>query len=284
MQVALATLTDEAASSSARRSAACNIGSMREAAQAADVARVVEHLANPHNCDVGGGQMSIRRAALLAFTELANGGDDVPAVVVSCTPAVKALLCHPDPDAREMAVRAMSALGKSADCIALAARLEDEDDVRSAASDALVSLRSHLGGDGLDAIALRLRYETDDEVRAWALRTLAGLGPSAASMTDAVAACLADEGTMALCPPTKALAVEALAAFGSVSAAPHLPTIAALAADPGEEACVRVAAIEALGRVGESDAHAEAITELLYDPDRSLRGAATAALKRWGMI
>lgn len=281
MEAALASLADEAAESTVRRNAALKIGSMRSDARAADVLRVVEQLANPHNCDVGGGQMSIRRAALLAFTELANG-PETPVVVASCA-AVTALMGHDDPDAREMAVRAMGALGMHADVVAVAALLEDEDDVRSAASDTLVALRDHLGGKGLEAIALRLRFETDDEVRGWALRTLAGLGPSAASMAGAVAACLEDEGTMELCPPSKALALTALAAFGEPSAAAYLPAIAALLVDPCQEACVRAAAIEALGRVGRPDEHAEVITEFLYDSDRSLRGAAAIALKRWDL-
>ena len=284
MDAALMELADEAAESQVRRSAALKIGEMRADAKLADVARVVAHLGNPHNCEVGGSAISVRRAALLAFTELARGPEGVPAVVASCAPVVVELLRHEDPDAREMAVRALGALGTHADAIALAARLEDEEnDVRAAAADTLVVLRDTLGAPDLDAIASRLRYEGDDEVRAWALRTLGGIGPAAATQSAAVLACLHDEDTMALTPPSRALAVAALAAFGRASAASQLPVIAALLEDEDEEACVRAAAVDALAQVGEAAIHGEAISELLNDRDRTVRNAATSALKRWGM-
>ena len=88
---------------------------------------------------------------------------------------------------------------------------------------------------------------------------------------------------MALTPPSRALAVAALAAFGRASAASQLPVIAALLEDEDEEACVRAAAVDALAQVGEATIHGEAISELLNDRDRTVRNAATSALKRWGM-
>ena len=142
-------------------------------------------------------------------------------------------------------------------------------------------LRETLGTAELDAIVARLRCAEDDEVRAWSLRTLGGIGPLAASQSAAVAASLAEEGTRALTPPTRGLAVAALAAFGQPSVGAHLAAIGALLAD--EEACVRAAAIEALGQVGDAGSHAEAVSELLYDSDRSVRSAAAVALKRWGV-
>ena len=284
MDAALMELADEAAESQVRRNAAIKIGEMRADAKLDDVARVVAHLANPHNCEVGGSAISVRRAALLAFTELARGPEGVPTVVASCAPAVVELLQHTDPDAREMAVRALGALGKHADAIALAARLEDEEnDVRAAASDTLVVLRDTLGAPDLDSIASVLRYDGDDEVRAWALRTLGGIGPAAATQSAAVLACLHDEDTMALTPPSRAIAVATLAAFGRASAASHLPFIAAMLEDADEDACVRAAAVEALAQVGEAAIHGEAISELLGDRDRMVRNAATSALKRWDM-
>ena len=92
------------------------------------------------------------------------------------------------------------------------------------------------------------------------------MGPLAAAQSGSVAASLADEGTRALTPPSRALAITALAAFGKASAGVHLATIAAMLAD--EEACVRAAAIDALGQLGDADEHTEAVSELLYDPDR----------------
>ena len=71
IDAALRELTDEDAESSVRRAAALKIGAMGAEISAEDVARVIKQLANPHNCHVGGGAMSVRRAALLAFTELA---------------------------------------------------------------------------------------------------------------------------------------------------------------------------------------------------------------------
>ena len=60
--------------------------------------------------------------------------------------------------------------------------------------------------------------------------------------------------------------------------------IAALIDDSAEEACVRAAAIDALGQVGDAESYAEAINEHLFDPDKSVRAAATSALKRWGAV
>ena len=48
-----------------------------------------------------------------------------------------------------------------------------------------------------------------------------------------------------------------------------------------EAAAVRVAAVGALGRLGSAESHAEALSELLGDPDRGVRGAVTGALKQW---
>lgn len=289
----LSKLTDESAESSVRRDAALKIGAMT-GVEAADVALVVAELANPHNCQVGGGALSVRRAALLAFTELAQGGGS--AAVAACAPAVAALLQYDDADAREMAVRAMGALGSHADALAVAACLEDaENDVRSAAADTLVVLRDVLDAAALDAVAARLRYEDDDEVRCWALRVLAGLGPAAAvaasseKMAGCVIACLHDEGTMALTPPSRALALAALAALGRAESATAtralvLPLVLAeLQENDDNEAMVKAAALEALAQLGDPETHADVVSELLCDPDRSVRSAANAALKRWGV-
>ena len=294
----LAELTDEDAESSVRRRAALKIG-QRADVDRADVARVVAELTNAHNCQVGGGAMSVRRAALLALTELAQGADGVPAAVISCMPELACMLRHDDADAREMAVRAMGALGSHADALAVAACLEDgEYDVRSAAADTLVSLAPTLGPPELGAIAARLRYEDDDDVRSCALRTLAGIGPAAASQTSAVLACLDDEGTMALTPPSRALAVAALAALGrgggggggaaAVTAATQqqqqqlvLARVESMLED--EEGMVRAAALEALAQLGGAERHADAVSELLCDAEKSVRNAATATLKKWGM-
>jgi HEAT repeat protein len=282
MEVALAELADETAQSDVRRAAALKIGTMRAEATEAHVARVVTEFRNPHDCEVGGSAISVRRAALLAFTELARGPDGAPAVVASCVPAVTALLGDSDEDVREMAVRAMGVLGSHADSLAVAARLEDEaNDVRAAASDTLVVLRDTLSATVLGAIAAHLRNEDDDEIRAWALRCLAGIGAAAAAQSAAVVASLDDEGTHALTPPSRALAVTALAAFGGASAAAQLPRMATLLED--DEAVVRAAAVDAVGLVGTADDHGEAISELLCDPDRAVRSAANASLKRWGM-
>ena len=78
-EAAFASMINEAADSNVRRAAALKLGSMR--LQKASVERVISQLANAHNCDVGGGAISVRRAALLAFTELARG--ESQAVVAS---------------------------------------------------------------------------------------------------------------------------------------------------------------------------------------------------------
>eukprot|EP00966_Prymnesium_polylepis_P066156 1535333-Prymnesium_polylepis.2 len=284
---ALTDLVDESAESSVRRAAAQKIGALREQATAADVARVVEALSNPHDCDVGGGAISVRRAALLAFTELARAPDGgVLAAVASCAPAVSALLGHADADAREMAARAASALGPHADAVSLAALLEDDEpDVRSAAADTLVVLRGALSAGAVEAIAERVRHD-DEEVRAAALQTLGGIGTAAAPHVGLVAACMVDDDAATA---TRVAAIRALAALGGGAqggTAGGGPTytlrISGLLEE--EEAAVRVAAVEALGLLlPEPAGCADAVSELLGDPDRAVRGAATAALKRWGL-
>ena len=94
------------------------------------------------------------------------------------------------------------------------------------------------------------------------------------SLAAATAACLADEA-----PPTRAAALGALSAFGPMASAAHLDAVAGLLED--EAAAVRVAAVGALGRLGSAESHAEALSELLGDPDRGVRGAVTGALKQW---
>ena len=283
MDGALSELVDTSAESSVRRAAAMKIGAMRALATAADVARVVEQLGNSHNCDVGGGAMSVRRAALLAFTELARGDAtcSVPESVTSCVPAVSALMGHADDDTREMAVRAMSALGAHADVAALACALEDaeSEDVRSAAADSLVVLRDVLTAAHLEAITHRLtRADEDDEddeaIRTKVLHVVAGIGVAAASQADVVAASLADEATT-----VRAAAAKTIGALGEQAAAAHVDTVAGLLED--DDARVREAAVSALGALG-AESHAETISELLGDPDRGVRTAATAVLKRWG--
>ena len=84
MQNHLVALADDSAESSVRREAALAIGALRDTATPADVEHVLQLLGSPHDCEVGGGAISVRRAALLAFTELARGPDGgVPAAVTS---------------------------------------------------------------------------------------------------------------------------------------------------------------------------------------------------------
>ena len=289
MNDALADLTDTTAESSVRRAAALKIGNLRAEATAEDVLRVVNELKNDHNCEVGGGAISVRRAALLAFTALACGSSDedssssdgtLPESVAACVPAVTNLMTDPDEDAREMAVRACSALGASAPVGALALALQDHaENVRAAAADALVGLRDVLDAESVAQIVDRLtRVDADDEdddvIRAEVLRVVAGIGEAAASQVGVITACLEDEAA-----ETRAAAAKAVGAIGADAAAAHVAAIAALLED--SEASVRAAAIEALGLIGDADTHAESVSELLGDPDRSVRSAATATLKRW---
>ena len=97
MQNHLAALADESAESSVRREAALAIGALRDTATPADVAHVLQLLGSPHDCEVGGGAISVRRAALLAFTELARGTDGgVPAAVTSNVELLSNLLSAQD--------------------------------------------------------------------------------------------------------------------------------------------------------------------------------------------
>jgi HEAT repeat protein len=275
MQDAFAELVDEAVESRVRRAAALRIGQMRKDITAAEVAQLVEQLGNPHNCEVGGGAISIRRAALLAFTELACGPDGVLAVVASCASQLTEMLRRADPDVREMAARAMAVLGAHAEAASLIARLiDEEEDVRRAASDALVSLRETLEAPDLDAILLQLEQD-DAEVRVLVLQTLGGIGPLASAHADAIAQCLAD-GEAA----TRAAAARALCALGQERAVAHLDAIEFLLEDG--DASARTAAVEVLAEL-DARSHADTISELLGDRDRSVRSAAAAALKRWGL-
>ena len=282
MEAALADLVDVSADSQTRRDAAQRIGALRGEASAADVEYIVQQLANTHDCDVGGGAISVRRAALLAFTELARGGaDGLLAAVTASTPAVVALLGHADPDAREMAVRAMSALGAHADCTRIAGLLEDEEpDVRSAASDTLAALRDTLTDADIAAIASPLLEPRDDEeMLTCVLQTLEGIGAVAAAQIDVVVTFVVDD---AAAVAIRVAAVRAFAALAQADArATHLPGVSKLLED--EEASVRAAAVDAIGMLGKPDDFGDAIMELLGDSDRGVRGAATAVLKRWDL-
>lgn len=282
MDAALAELTDTNAESSIRRAAALKVGSLRAEATAADVAKVVQELANDHNCDVGGGAISVRRAALLAFTELARSDDgSLPDCVASCVPAVTKLMTHPDEDAREMAVRACSALGPSANTVGLIAALEDSaENVRAAAADALVGLRALLDANDVEMLVHRLTRvdaadDDDDLIRAEILQVIARIGgAAAASQINVITGCLEDEAAT-----MRAAAAKAIGTIGKNAAASHIAAIAALLEDT--EACVRAEAIEALGLIGDAETHAESVSELLADSDRGVRSAASATLKRW---
>ncbi|EOD22164.1 N-acetyltransferase 9 [Emiliania huxleyi CCMP1516] len=209
----LTRLCDTEADSSARRDAASLLAALPVASISSEqLSLLARQLASPHNCDVGGGAISVRRAALLALTQLCGQPDGLAAVAATCLPVVRELLSDADADAREMAVRAMSALGELADCAALVGRLEDEEgDVRSAAADALVVLRAAL--------------------------------------------CAADVGAVA---------------------------VLCVSHGQEEDASVRGAAASALARL-DAQEHADAVADLLGDADHSVRSAATAAMKRWGM-
>ena len=301
MQSHLAALADESASSSVRREAALAIGALRDTATPADVEHVLRLLGSTHDCEVGGGAISVRRAALLAFTELARGtdGGGVPTAVASNVELLSTLTRARDDEAqREMALRAMAVLGAHADAHSVVARLEDShEDVRCAAADTLVVLREVLTVAHIELILvcmpsdIALAAEADEgeettmaERRALVLQTLAGIAAAAAwqdhaAFTSAVttaAACLADEAAA-----TRAAALAALAAFGPRASAAHVDAVAALLED--EDAPVRLAAVDALGRLGSADNHGEALSELLGDRDRGVRSAATTALKQWGL-
>ena len=273
----LTRLCDTEADSSARRDAASLLAALPVASISSEqLSLLARQLASPHNCDVGGGAISVRRAALLALTQLCGQPDGLAAVAATCLPVVRELLSDADADAREMAVRAMSALGELADCAALVGRLEDaEGDVRSAAADALVVLRAALCAADVGAVAVLCVSHGQEEVRAAALAVVGGVGAGAASHAGAVAACFADEAVA-----VRAAAAGALGAVGGEAAAAHLERLAALLAD--EDASVRGAAASALARL-DAQEHADAVADLLGDADRSVRSAATAAMKRWGM-
>ena len=280
---ALAEMTDESISSGQRRATAESIGAMGADLTAVEVARVVDQLSNPHNCDVGGGAISIRRAALLALSALADGGaDGTPKSVSACVPNISLLLCHEDADAREMALRAMAVMAAHADGAAIVPLLADEEsDVRLAAVDALAVLRETIDA-GVITRVVSLLKETDpaddeNEARLCALRALGGIGKPAFPFAEVVVSCLADEAA-----PNRAAAATCLASVTMDEAtAAHVDAIAALLED--DDASVRAAAVEALGALSAADSHGDAVSELLGDPDRSVRSAATAVLKRWGV-
>ena len=280
MEALLAQLSDTKAESGTRRDAANAIGSLRAEEVTSECASsIVRELANPHNCDVGGGAISVRRAALLAFSQLCHHSDGLPAALLACVPELSALLAYDDPDVREMAVRAMGELGEHADAVAVAARLEDEEsDVRSAAVDTLVVLRDVIGTDDLAAIASRLDEQHDEDTRISALKTLGGcLSPSLVAATHAatVAGCLTDEAAA-----VRAAAASALGAMGGVRSDECHAGLGALLED--DDASVRAAAVTSLGQL-DAQEHADALLVLLGDADRGVRSAATRTLKRWGM-
>ena len=203
MQTHLTALADESAESSVRRAAALAIGALRDQATPSDVAQVLALLSSTHDCEVGGGAISVRRAALLAFTELARGDDGVPAAVASGVTQVTELTQADDEATREMAVRAMAVLGAHADAHSVVLRLQDsEEDVRAAAADTLTVLADTLAVTDLEAIAARLPTpagasdgDDADAVRATALQTLGAVAAAAPRWRDhALLPSLASDG------------------------------------------------------------------------------------------
>jgi HEAT repeat protein len=261
------------AESSVRRDAANQLGS-RPAYEltAAQMSRVVRALANSHNCAVGGGAISVRRAALLAFTQLCG---EPGLHSAACRSELSELLADADPDVREMAARAMAALGAHADRLAVAALLEDVDDVRSAAVDTLVALGAHLDSADLAFIASGLSHQ-DDAVKVAALSALRGAEGLAAAHSGEIAACTTDEHE-----DVRAAAASALGAVGGDGVTGILASLL------GDEAArVRIAAVGALGELpasyGAQDL-VDDVSELLGDADRGVRSAVSWRLKRWGV-
>ena len=158
------------------------VGCLRDVVTAEHVESVVSSLADPDNAMVGGGAMSVRRAALLAFTGLCkpsadvgaaaaqidlsdgavdhvashpeqesisvapspSGGDPALQLAVLATTTPSPRSSHEDPDPREMAVRAMIGMGAQADITGLIGRLQDEKTTCDPQVDALCQLRRHV--------------------------------------------------------------------------------------------------------------------------------------------
>lgn len=263
----------------ARRPAANALGALRAYVCAPVAKDVVQKLADEENAPYGGGAISVRRAALLAFTALCQPiaeGQGVPAAVSTVCRDLTALLAHDNVDAREMAARAMAALEEHADLHALVNLFADEEpDVRSAAVDSLVRLRGHADADVASAVATLLTHEEED-VRVVALSALGSLGGNLAAVhVGAMSDLLCDEEQPS---SVTVAAIASLAAFGDGFVGPEVvDSIASRLEDPQPE--VRAAAATGLGDL-KVHAHADTIAEMAADSSKMVRTAATAACKR----
>ena len=284
--------------SNVRRAAAAALGGMGEALSPAQVQAIVKKLADPDNAIVGGGSISVRRVALLAFTALCESTPTQPEAVVASAGTVAALLSHEDEDAREMAVRAMAALGSHADITALIAVVNNEEEaeeaVRAAAVDALLGLHAHLTATQLGVLAAGGDLSDESTVRAACVQVLGGAGAAAVAHVPTLlglanddddagvrAAAVAAVGAVAGPPP--ASGETASGESGSQAEAPPVEVVEAIGALlEDSEAVVRAAAIVALGRLGALGAHEETLAELMADRDREVRARAAAAIKQLG--
>jgi HEAT repeat protein len=300
---------------SVRRSSATAVGRLRDVVSAEHVAAVVAKLADPDNAIVGGGAISVRRAALLAFSWLcedqsfprsaaAAGASSLVPNVAAAAPWLTALLAHEDADAREMSVRAMGGMRELADVPALIGRLteDEEPDVRGAAVDTLVVLRAYMTTAHL-AHVVRLTgccvaTEDDDnaddepgeEQRCAAVRVLGGIGRAAAPHCARALLRLASEDECSAVRAAAAVAIGLVCSTGDHHAggAPTAPArdatlvdaIAALGELLGDsDSACRAAAVTALVQLDAVADFEDDVAALLGDRAPAVRHATTAALR-----
>ena len=305
----------ERGSGAARRSAAQTIGALRAHISVTQVKGIVALLA----CDVpaahGGGALSPRRAALLAFTglcrtpeedpvavsddaatpgpglpEAAEAAKALPSEVVACAPDVHALLTAEDEDTREVAARAASCLGAHADLAALIARLvqDESTDVVSAVADGLVSLHAYATVAAADQMLSKVLSDDLDAQAAASLCRVLGAWQAVTSPGELLASRGAAVGTTLgtlLASEEARVRAAAAAALGTLgtgaspsAALAQLGAVAELLQDP--EAEVRQTAVAAVADLDLEAAYADELAELLGDRAAQVRNAASAVLKR----
>ncbi len=139
---------------------------------------------------------------------------------------------------------------------------------------------------GRDDLASAIRVEALDALGAWAepteLDRITGLWrPIAAQPVAEAAATLGPLFDKLLAAGTPGEVVEAaVAAVGRLNVAAAAPALVGILADGDRPVGVRVAAIEALERLGDTDRLGPALRDAVLDPSAEVRGAALTALAK----
>jgi HEAT repeat protein len=205
-----------------------------------------------------------RLQAMKALGNLGNAGKDA-------VPALRALLRHEDKAVADQAARSLAQIGPYA-LYELVKALEDPSAVvRVRAMKAIGTMGCQLGhAIAVPAVAKLLR-STNKSLRKQAATTLGEIGPEASCVADLLMPLLRDREAA-----VRQAAAAALTRIGP-DAVPGI-----LKGIDNDDLDVRLAAIQALSLISDSDEAVAALVQCLRDIDPRVRSEAAAALARTG--